>query len=112
MNTSKRMNLGNLGSAVRPSLNLRDPQFRSLWNGVTGTMMREGIYSTLRVNLYEPFKYMLGGTDRHHTPYWIKVCAGGLAGLVGLAMADPTDMIKTKMQAEMGAKVRPLSWHV
>ena len=89
------MKLGNIGSSLRPNLSLADPKFRSLWNGISGTVMREGLYSTLRVNLYEPLKYVMGGTDPNHTPYWIKVCAGGLAGLLGSAIANPTDMIKT-----------------
>lgn len=40
---------------------------------------------------------MLGGKDVAHTPYWIKMCSGALAGLFGSFIANPTDLIKIRM---------------
>ncbi len=64
--------------------------------------MRESIYSTIRISSYEPLKEMLGGKDKAHTPMWLKMCAGALAGLIGSAIANPTDLLKIRMQASEG----------
>lgn len=42
---------------------------------------------------------MLGGDDRAHTPLWIKVTAGASAGIIGSAVANPTDVVMVRMQA-------------
>lgn len=62
--------------------------------------MRESSYSTLRLGLYEPFKLFFGGVDVNHTDLKIKVLAGSMAGLVGSVLANPTDVIKVRMQAQ------------
>lgn len=42
---------------------------------------------------------VLGGDDRAHTPLWIKVTAGASAGVIGSAVANPTDVVMVRMQA-------------
>ena len=69
---------------------------------MAGTWLREGIYSTIRISLYEPIKYLYGGTDKNNTPYYIKMAAGATAGLIGAAIANPSDLIKIRMQAAEG----------
>lgn len=59
--------------------------------------MRESIYSSLRLGLYEPFKRMLGASDRSNTPFWKKFLAGGMSGFLGAALANPTDLLKVRM---------------
>ena len=49
--------------------------------------------------MYEPFKNMLGGTDPKHTPIYIKMLAGSLSGMIGSSLANPTDILKVRMQA-------------
>ena len=70
---------------------------RGLYKGVSGTWMREGIYSTIRISAYEPIKYFLGGTDKENTPFYIKMASGAIAGLLGAGIANPTDLIKIRM---------------
>ena len=43
-------------------------------------MMREMSYSAVRMGAYEPIKYQLGATDRHHTPLYLKLAAGASSG--------------------------------
>eukprot|EP00250_Pteridium_aquilinum_P011868 c20359_g1_i2 orf=295-1110(+) len=77
----------------------RDEGLTGLWRGTGAALMREASYSSIRMGLYEPFKLMLGGDDPAHTPLWIKVTAGASAGVIGSAIANPTDVIMVRMQA-------------
>ena len=44
------------------------------------TLLREGVYGTLRMGSYEPIKKLMGATDRRNTPLWTKICAGSISG--------------------------------
>jgi hypothetical protein len=61
--------------------------------------MRESIYSSLRLGLYEPFKRLLTkeGEDEKHMPFYKKFMAAGMSGFVGSALANPTDLLKIRM---------------
>eukprot|EP00742_Colponemidia_sp_Colp-10_P004259 GILJ01004544.1.p1 GENE.GILJ01004544.1~~GILJ01004544.1.p1 ORF type:complete len:323 (-),score=30.87 GILJ01004544.1:210-1142(-) len=72
----------------------------ALWKGLFPSLLREASYSTLRMGLYEPVKELLGATNPANTPLWKKICAGATAGAVGAGIANPTDLIKVRMQAE------------
>jgi len=52
--------------------------------------------------MYEPFKIKLGGTDPKHTPIYIKMLAGSMSGMIGSFLANPTDILKVRMQAWEG----------
>ena len=82
-----------------------------LYKGIHATWARESIYSTLRLGLYEPFKNMLGSHDRAHTPFYVKFIAGGMSGLVGSMIANPTDVLKIRMQAQE-LDNHNISWHI
>lgn len=84
---------------------------RGLYKGITASWMRESIYSSLRLGLYEPFKRLLGATDPKNTPFYLKFLAGGMSGFIGSALANPTDLLKVRMQAWEGAP-HSLTWHI
>lgn len=73
--------------------------FMGLYKGYSASALREAVYSSIRLGLYEPFKVALGGTDPSNTPLWIKFTAGSLSGLVGSIVGNPADMLKVRMQA-------------
>eukprot|EP01104_Vermistella_antarctica_P000691 TRINITY_DN10824_c0_g1_i1.p1 TRINITY_DN10824_c0_g1~~TRINITY_DN10824_c0_g1_i1.p1 ORF type:complete len:310 (-),score=23.00 TRINITY_DN10824_c0_g1_i1:67-996(-) len=87
--------LGGLGKLVR------DEGLRGYYSGIQASLMREATYSTIRLGAYEPFKEMLGATDPAHTPIWKKIAAGCMSGMVGAAIANPTDLVKVRQQAEL-----------
>jgi len=62
--------------------------------------------------LYEPIKRALGATDPANTPTWKKYAAGALSGLLGSGIANPADLLKTRMQAQPPGEYHPISWHV
>lgn len=82
-----------------------------LFKGIQATWMRESLYSTLRLGLYEPFKVLLGAKDRANTPLYIKFVAGGMSGMVGSVIANPTDLLKIRMQA-MEKNNYNVFWHI
>jgi hypothetical protein len=81
-----------------------------LYKGITASWMRESIYSSLRLGMYEPFKRLLGATDPKHTPFYLKFLAGGMSGFIGAALANPTDLLKVRMQASEGTN-HGIAWH-
>ncbi|KAH7425241.1 hypothetical protein KP509_11G045800 [Ceratopteris richardii] len=85
----------------------RDEGFPALWRGTGAALLREASYSSIRMGLYEPFKMMLGGDDPAHTPLWIKIVAGASAGVIGSAVANPTDVVMVRMQAQ-----KPIQVHI
>lgn len=82
---------------------------RGLYKGIQGAWMRESLYSTLRLGLYEPIKRVTGVTKQ--SSFVWKFFAGGAAGLIGSAIANPADLLKIRMQAHQGEPV-PISWHI
>jgi solute carrier family 25 (mitochondrial carrier), member 14/30 len=81
---------------------VKNESVRGLYKGITASWLRESIYSSLRLGLYEPFKSILGETDPQNTPLWIKFMAGSLSGFVGSVVGNPTDLLKIRMQAWEG----------
>ena len=66
--------------------------------GVTASLLREFSYGGIRLGAYEPIKELFGATDPAHTPLWKKIAAGGTSGMIGSALANPTDLVKIRMQ--------------
>lgn len=60
-------------------------------------MLREAVYSSIRLGCYEPIKRQLGATDPARTPLWIKIGSGAISGAIGSSIACPTDLIKVRM---------------
>eukprot|EP00347_Sterkiella_histriomuscorum_P003051 403365779 len=85
---------------------------RGLYRGITASWMRESIYSSLRLGLYEPFKRLLQkpGDDEKHMPFYKKFLAAGMSGFIGSALANPTDLLKVRMQAWEGSN-HGIAWH-
>ena len=82
-----------------------------LYKGIQAAWLRESVYSSLRLGLYEPFKRLLGATDPKNTPFWLKFVAASSSGLLGSFLANPFDLLKIRMQAQE-TKSMGLSWHV
>ena len=75
--------------------------------------MREASYSTLRLGLYEPIKRQLGEEPAGQPQaIWKKFAAGALSGMIGSALANPADLLKTRAQAQPPGEFHPIMWHV
>ncbi|KAI6660163.1 Mitochondrial substrate carrier family protein ucpB-like [Oopsacas minuta] len=99
---------GFLRGAVRILL---DEGPRGWLKGVTPSLMREFSYGGIRLGAYEPIKELFGATDPAHTPLWKKIAAGGTSGMVGSAIANPTDLVKIRMQGTKVGKRYKTTFH-
>ncbi|XP_033120341.1 mitochondrial substrate carrier family protein ucpB-like [Anneissia japonica] len=78
----------------------QDEGILALYKGLTPALIREAVYSTIRIGSYEPIKVFFGATDPSKTPLYKKICAGGTAGAIGSSIATPTDLIRVRLQAQ------------
>ena len=67
---------------------------------ISPSLMREASYSAIRLGLYEPFKELFGEKNKAKTPLYKKILCAGLSGTIGSAIANPTDLVKIRMQGE------------
>ena len=84
---------------------------RALWKGMAPSALRELSYSTLRFGLYRPIKVALGAGTPRDTPLWKMMAAGGLAGGIASFVANPTDLLKTRMQNDSANPPRSMVAH-
>eukprot|EP00920_Eleutheroschizon_duboscqi_P014114 GHVT01032950.1.p1 GENE.GHVT01032950.1~~GHVT01032950.1.p1 ORF type:complete len:313 (-),score=97.23 GHVT01032950.1:537-1475(-) len=93
------------------------------WRGLGAGIQRQLVYGTLRISLYSPIRDALaawrspeggaeaargGGDGRGKdgaavTPLSTKIAAGMISGALGICVANPTDVVKIRMQAHSGA---------
>jgi len=74
----------------------------SLMNGFSASMLREVVYSGLRLGSYEYFKdtfYEMSKGALDRDGLGLKVSAAAVAATIGSALANPADLVKVRMQA-------------
>ncbi|KAI0081282.1 mitochondrial carrier [Panus rudis PR-1116 ss-1] len=75
---------------------------RSLMGGFTASMLREIVYSGLRLGSYEYFKDKIYSASKGaltREGLGLKVAAATVAATIGSALANPADLVKVRMQA-------------
>jgi len=78
----------------------KDEGLGGLYKGLPASLLREASYSTIRMGGYDVMKELLGATNPAATPLWKKIVAGATSGAIGSAIANPTDLVKVRFQAE------------
>ena len=72
---------------------------RAFYRGFTASILREALYSSTRMGLYEPLKELLApGVSPSNTSLSVRIIAGGLAGALGALVSNPTDLVRVRMQ--------------
>ncbi|GAA6033287.1 hypothetical protein JCM8097_006670 [Rhodosporidiobolus ruineniae] len=76
----------------------------SIYKGLTGSLLREGCYSGIRMGSYDLWKSTLirsgiPGVADNPNGFGTKLAAGMASGMVGAAIANPADLLKVRMQA-------------
>ena len=76
----------------------------ALWRGCEPALVRQVSYTGLTFVLYEPVRNFIAGegTPTSEIPFYKRVLAGGTAGGLSIALMNPTDVLKTQMQAVKG----------
>lgn len=82
---------------------------QSLFFGLNATLLRECIYSTIRMGAYEPILNILNYNKKQYPSPYIKYLASLLSGGIGAAIATPTDLLKVNFQAVLPGQSLPYS---
>lgn len=72
----------------------------ALFSGVSATILRQTLYSTTRMGLYDVLKQKWTDKDSNSMTLSRKVAAGLIAGAVGAAVGNPADVAMVRMQAD------------
>ncbi|KAM1292780.1 hypothetical protein ACFX13_020085 [Malus domestica] len=72
---------------------------KALFSGVSATVLRQTLYSTTRMGLYEILKVKWADPNSGNLPLARKIFAGLVAGGVGAAVGNPADVAMVRMQA-------------
>ncbi|KAG2570834.1 mitochondrial uncoupling protein 1-like [Panicum virgatum] len=89
---------GLLGTATTIA---REEGAAALWKGVVPGLHRQRVYGGLRLGLYEPVKSLYVGQDHAgDVPLSKKIAAGFTTGAIAISVANPTDLVKVRLQAE------------
>uniref|UniRef100_A0A1J3CKS8 Mitochondrial uncoupling protein 4 n=1 Tax=Noccaea caerulescens TaxID=107243 RepID=A0A1J3CKS8_NOCCA len=72
----------------------------ALFSGVSATLLRQTLYSTTRMGLYEVLKNKWTDPESGKLNLTRKIAAGLVAGGIGAAVGNPADVAMVRMQAD------------
>ncbi|XP_047341374.1 mitochondrial uncoupling protein 5-like [Impatiens glandulifera] len=72
----------------------------ALFSGISATVLRQTLYSTTRMGLYEILKEKWSDPKSGTLPLGSKIGAGLIAGGIGAAVGNPADVAMVRMQAD------------
>ncbi|XP_077215150.1 mitochondrial uncoupling protein 1-like [Tasmannia lanceolata] len=79
----------------------REEGLSSLWKGIVPGLHRQCLFGGLRIGMYEPVKTFYVGSDFvGDVPLSKKILAALTTGALGITVANPTDLVKVRLQSE------------
>lgn len=73
----------------------------ALWKGLVAGLQRQMVFASLRIGLYDTVRDFYCGKDfQGDPPLSKKILAGLTTGAFGICVANPTDVVKVRLQAE------------
>ena len=90
-----RVGIIGIGSRI-----IRQEGARALFSGVSATVLRQTLYSTTRMGLYDILKTKWTDPETKSIPLTRKLAAGFIAGGIGAAVGNPADVAMVRMQAD------------
>ncbi|XP_054166711.1 probable mitochondrial glutathione transporter SLC25A40 [Oppia nitens] len=97
---SQLFTYGELALALRHMIRVQG--YRSLWTGITATILRDAPFSSIYWAVYETMKQHAFGSPVEPTVPVSFIC-GASAGTVAAIVTHPFDVVKTHRQIEMGS---------
>lgn len=92
----------------------REEGFRCLYNGLNAGLQRQMCFASVRLGMYEPVKAFyqnLLKLDQSHRGGFLDVSCRIMAGLttggMAVSVAQPTDVVKIRFQAQMKSNLSP-----
>lgn len=91
----------------------REEGVGGLFKGLAPALIRQVSYSSLTLILYEPIRDSIASIGRSSSsagsggssgssaavPFWQRLLAAGTSGAIGIAVMNPTEILKTQLQA-------------
>ncbi|XP_011406045.2 PREDICTED: kidney mitochondrial carrier protein 1-like [Amphimedon queenslandica] len=77
----------------------REEGFRALYHGLPAGLLRQASYGTMKIGLYHYFKTRLALYANGTETLYMNIISGISAGAIAAAIANPTDVLKVRMQA-------------
>ncbi|XP_030056375.1 kidney mitochondrial carrier protein 1 isoform X1 [Microcaecilia unicolor] len=77
----------------------REEGMRALYSGIAPAMLRQASYGTIKIGTYQSLKRLFVDRPEDETLV-LNVCCGILSGVVSSCIANPTDVLKIRMQAQ------------
>lgn len=76
-----------------------------MWGGIVPGLQRQVIFAGLRIGMYVPVRDMVTGPlpEGVNPSLMQKIAAGIITGGIGITIANPTDLVKVKMQGQGAA---------
>ncbi|KAL2557522.1 Mitochondrial uncoupling protein 2 [Forsythia ovata] len=79
----------------------REEGLFALWKGIIPGLHRQCLYGGLRIGLYEPVKaFFVGSYYVGDVSLFSKILAAMVTGAIAIAVANPTDLVKVRLQVE------------
>nr|BAA92172.1 uncoupling protein a [Symplocarpus renifolius] len=79
----------------------REEGLSALWKGIVPGLHRQCLFGGLRIGLYEPVKsFYVGDNFVGDIPLSKKILAGLTTGALAIIVANPTDLVKVRLQSE------------
>ncbi|XP_020271954.1 mitochondrial uncoupling protein 1-like [Asparagus officinalis] len=79
----------------------REEGLAILWKGIVPGLHRQCVFGGLRIGLCEPVKSLYVGENFvGDIPLTKKILAGLTTGAIAITVANPTDLVKVRLQAE------------
>jgi solute carrier family 25 uncoupling protein 8/9 len=79
--------------------------FMSLYNGLTAGLQRQIVFAGLRIGLYVPVRTLIAGELKpgENPTLATKILAAMATGTIGISVANPTDLVKVRLQSQRAA---------
>merc|ERR1719219_3366299 len=77
---------------------------KALYNGIVPGLQRQMAFSAIRIGAYEPVKQkniQMSGAENSLSLLGVRIAAGVTTGTIAILSAQPTDVVKIRMQAEL-----------
>ncbi|KAH7514576.1 mitochondrial uncoupling protein 1 [Ziziphus jujuba] len=79
----------------------REEGVSALWKGIVPGLHRQCLFGGLRIGMYEPVRnFYVGDNFVGDVPLSKKILAGLTTGALAIIVANPTDLVKVRLQAE------------
>jgi hypothetical protein len=85
----------------------REEGLQGTCKGMNATILRELLYSSIRMGAYEPIRTLLHPDNSQPASPAVKYFSSLLSGGIGATLANPTDLLKVNFQALMPGKHLP-----